>query len=72
MKLRSIATSVGWGLTATAVALSSLVAGTSSAGAQTNPYERGPAPTSSALLLASSGPFAISRSTSRRAGAAGS
>lgn len=59
MKLRSIATSVGWGLTATAIALSSLVAGTSSAEAQTNPYERGPAPTSSSLL-ASSGPFAIS------------
>ena len=48
MKLRSIARSAGWGLAATAIALSSLVAGgTSSAGAQTNPYERGPAPTSS-------------------------
>ncbi len=56
MKLRSIARSAGWGLAATAIALSSLVGGTSSAGAQTNPYERGPAPTSSSLL-ASSGPF---------------
>jgi dienelactone hydrolase len=57
MKLRSIARTAGWGLAATAIAMSSLVAGTSSAGAQTNPYERGPAPTSSSLL-ASSGPFA--------------
>jgi dienelactone hydrolase len=37
--------------------LSSLVAGSSPAAAQTNPYERGPAPTASALRAAS-GPFA--------------
>ena len=59
MKLRSIASSAGAGLVAVAIALSTMVAGPSTAGAQTNPYERGPAPTSSSLL-ASAGPFAVS------------
>ncbi len=59
MRVRSFASSVGAGLAATALVLSGLVAGSSSAGAQTNPYERGPAPTASALR-ASSGPYATS------------
>jgi dienelactone hydrolase len=59
MKLRSIGSTAGWALAAVAVALSSLVAGQAGAGAQTNPYERGPAPTESSLLAAQ-GPFAVS------------
>lgn len=59
MRHRSIASSAGAGLVAVAIVLASMVAGPSTAGAQSNPYERGPAPTSSSLL-ASSGPFAIS------------
>lgn len=57
MKLRSFTASVGGSLVATALALSSLAIGTTGASAQTNPYQRGPTPTS-ALLSASSGPFA--------------
>src|SRR4030095_88735 len=38
-----------------------LIAGAPSAGAQSNPFERGPAPTASALQVA--GPFAISSTT---------
>jgi alpha-beta hydrolase superfamily lysophospholipase len=59
MKLRSIASTAGWGLAAAAIALSSLVANPTDAGAQSNPYERGPTPTES-LLQASSGPFSVS------------
>ena len=59
MRVRSLASSVGAGLAATTLVLSSLVAGSSPVGAQTNPYERGPAPTATALR-ASSGPFATS------------
>ena len=59
MRVRSLASSVGAGLAATTLVLSSLVAGSSPVGAQTNPYERGPAPTATALR-ASSGPFSTS------------
>jgi dienelactone hydrolase len=59
MHWRSIARAVGWGLTATTLALASLVAAPDAAGAQTNPFQRGPNPTESALL-ADRGPYAIS------------
>ena len=59
MRVRTLASSIGAGLTATALVLSGLVAGSGTAGAQTNPYERGPAPTATALR-ASSGPYAVS------------
>ena len=49
MRVRTLATTIGTGLTATALVLSGLVGGSVTAGAQTNPYERGPAPTASAL-----------------------
>jgi dienelactone hydrolase len=59
MTLRSIARAVGWGLAVTTFALAGLVTTSGTAGAQTNPYQRGPNPTESALL-ASRGPYAIS------------
>lgn len=49
---------MGRALALTALALSTLVVGTSQVEAQTNPYERGPAPTETALR-ASSGPFSV-------------
>ena len=62
MKTRSIAASLGGGLTAVALALSALVISPTTAGAQENPYERGPAPTESALRAAR-GPFTTSSTT---------
>jgi dienelactone hydrolase len=59
MRSRSIARAVRWGLAATTLALSSLVMAPDAAGAQTNPFQRGPNPTESALLAAG-GPYAIS------------
>jgi len=67
---RSISARVAGSLAVTVMALASLVAGSSVADAQTNPYQRGPNPTSSSLL-ASSGPFSIS-STSVSSFSAGS
>jgi dienelactone hydrolase len=58
MRLRSVRTSIGGSLAIAALALSSLVTGSSTAGAQTtNPYQRGPTPTVAALTAAN-GPFA--------------
>ncbi|HEY8525690.1 MAG TPA: dienelactone hydrolase family protein [Acidimicrobiales bacterium] len=59
MRLRSIVASAGGGLAVVALALASLVASPTAAGAQSNPYERGPDPTASSIR-ASRGPFATS------------
>ena len=56
MRVRSLKTTIGTGVTAAALVLSGLV-GSSPVEAQSNPYERGPAPTQSALR-ARSGPYA--------------
>ncbi|HEX6425359.1 MAG TPA: hypothetical protein VFZ79_17870 [Acidimicrobiales bacterium] len=56
---RTITARVGGCLAVVAMALTSLVAGSTTAGAQSNPYQRGPNPTSSSLL-ASSGPYSTS------------
>lgn len=71
MRLRSVRVSIGGILAVLAMALSSLLAGSGTAGAQTsNPYQRGPAPTA-ALLTAASGPFATSSTTVSGAGVTG-
>jgi dienelactone hydrolase len=62
MRLRSIGRAVGWGLTATTLALSSLVMTPNTAGAQTNPFQRGPNPTETALQAAR-GPYSISQTS---------
>jgi predicted dienelactone hydrolase len=59
MRLRAVATTLATGLAASALAFAGLVAAPAAAGAQANPYERGPAPTT-ASLNARSGPFATS------------
>lgn len=59
MRVRSLASSIGAGIAVTALAVTGLIGSPSPVGAQTNPYERGPAPTESALR-ASRGPFATS------------
>src|SRR5690606_17824906 len=56
---RTISARVGGCLAVVAMALTSLVAGSTTAGAQSNPFQRGPNPTSSSLL-ASSGPYSTS------------
>ena len=55
---RPFVASVGGLVAMAALALSTMVAGVDVAGAQTNPYERGPAPTE-ASLAADRGPFAV-------------
>jgi dienelactone hydrolase len=62
MKTRSFRASIGGAVAMTAMALSSLVVNPTAAGAQTNPYERGPAPTQSSVT-ASRGPFATSQTS---------
>jgi len=59
MKLRSVASTFGGTLAVVALALSGLVAGSAPSAAQSNPYQRGPTPTDSALR-ASRGPFSTS------------
>jgi hypothetical protein len=58
---RSIVASIGAHLAILGLVLGALVAGPTSAGAQTNPYQRGPNP--SALTLLGRGPFAVSQTT---------
>lgn len=55
MRVRSLKTAIGTGVTAAALVLTGLVG--SPADAQSNPFERGPAPTASSLR-ARSGPYA--------------
>lgn len=57
-------------LAVTTLALSGIVAGSSTVGAQTNPYERGPAP-STASLRASSGSFATTSTSVSGVGVSG-
>ena len=57
MKLRSLASALGAGVAAITLALTAVVAPTT-AGAQSNPYERGPAPTATSVL--GNGPYSIS------------
>jgi dienelactone hydrolase len=59
MQLRSFARPVSWASAALALALSTLVVGSNPAAAQTNPNQRGPNPTESALVAAR-GPYATS------------
>lgn len=70
MKFRSVAASLGGGLAIVALAMSGLVAQPRLAGAQENPYQRGPAPTD-ASLRASRGPYATSSATVSSLGAPG-
>ncbi len=62
MKVRSWIASAGGSLAVVTLALASLALGSSGAEAQMNPYERGPAPTASALTAAR-GPFATASAT---------
>lgn len=62
MRSRSIPAAVAAFFAMAALALGALVASPSPAGAQENPYERGPAPTSAALEAAR-GPFAVQQTT---------
>jgi dienelactone hydrolase len=55
-------TALGGALAAATLAVTGLVAGSGPAGAQTNPYERGPAPTASSITQ-QRGPFAIQQRT---------
>src|SRR5690606_28464703 len=52
----------GGALAAVALAIAGLVTGSTTAGAQTNPYARGPAPTPTSVTQ-QQGPFAIQRQT---------
>jgi dienelactone hydrolase len=57
MRVRSLAASLGMSGAALALAVSGMVVGSSAASAQTNPYERGPAPSASSIR-SDNGPFA--------------
>jgi dienelactone hydrolase len=57
MKLRSLASALGAGVAAVTLAVTAVVAPTA-AGAQSNPFERGPAPTATSVL--GNGPYSIS------------
>jgi dienelactone hydrolase len=57
MKLRSLASALGAGVAAATLAVTAVVAPTA-AGAQSNPFERGPAPTATSVL--GNGPYSIS------------
>jgi dienelactone hydrolase len=57
MKLRSLASALGAGVAAATLAVTAIVAPTA-AGAQSNPFERGPAPTATSVL--GNGPYSIS------------
>jgi predicted dienelactone hydrolase len=59
MRRRTIFGAAARGLVVTMLAVAGLVAGATGVDAQTNPYERGPNPTSSSIR-ASSGPFSVS------------
>jgi dienelactone hydrolase len=62
MRSRSLLRFVAAMLTTAALAVAALVASPTTAGAQTNPFQRGPNPTH-ALLEAANGPFAVQQQT---------
>jgi hypothetical protein len=62
MQRRTIPVRLGGCVAVAALALTSLIVGSTAAGAQSNPYQRGPNPTSTSLLAAS-GPYSTSSSS---------